>query len=195
MPCSFRRGVVTLLAVLCFPAAALAQAEDCPAAIETANDHYQRGRFDDALALLEPCLEDASLTTEQRVQTYRLAAFNYLAKDLTDEARQAVEALLTLEADHELDILMDPPAFVRLVGDVRVAREAPPPSVVVRDQPEETAPPPAIDKQTDGGGKNLGRWALIGGGLVAGGVLAAVLLLGPGGEDPISGPPGLPSGN
>ncbi len=196
MPRSLLLGTVALFATVLWPVfPALAQTDDCAAAAETADGHYQRGRFDDALATLQPCLDDPSLDDETRLQLLRLAAFNYLAKDLNEDAEQAVEQLLTLNPSYEVNILEDPPPFIRMVGEVREAMSAADtPSVVVRNDPDPPPPQPVVTPQTSGGPK-LGRWILLGGGLVAGGVLAAVLLTSETPVDPISPPPALPPGN
>jgi hypothetical protein len=120
---------------------------------------------------LRTCLEEAALPAEVQVRFYRLLSFAYIAQDEQDQARAAIEQLLTVAPNYTPDPDTDRPDYVALVREVKANRA-----------PDES------------GGRRWVRWALGGVGAVAVGVLT-ITLVGDrdgGGPDTLPAPP-LPS--
>jgi tetratricopeptide (TPR) repeat protein len=158
----------------------MAQVVDCKDELARAEENYKKGRFEEAITLLESCLDKAGLQQADRRKAYRLLGLNYLAQDYRDQARQAVTQLLRLIPDYVSDPNQDPPPFSLMVDEVR--REMYPPLLS------------PLSAQTKGKSSKK-KWILIGLGALAAGTAVALLL--PGGEQntppaTIAGPPALP---
>lgn len=168
-----RRGSL-LLMVLTLPVlldpGSQAMAQDCASELADADQAYTFGRFDEAITLLDRCLDRDDATSQERQQAHRLLALNYIGKDDPGSARENVEALLRLNPDYQPDPEQDPPPFVEMVEEARREVARPP-------QREETP-----EVEDEGGGGGVSKILLIGGG-VALAAVAAVLLAGGGGDD------------
>ena len=111
-----------------------AQAQACDRALEEADAFYVRAAFDDAIALLEECMEGDQLSREDRARAYRLVGLSYIGKGQTAEARTAAEDLMAVDPDYEPDPVNDPPSWQRLVDEAEPAETTDP-------APAETDPP------------------------------------------------------
>jgi tetratricopeptide (TPR) repeat protein len=160
----------------------LAQAADCRTELAEAEQYYEKGRFDEAIALLEGCLSKSDLPQEERSKVYRLIGLTYLAQDYRDKAKLAVVDLLRLVPDYECDPRTDPPTFCSMLDEER-ARMAPDSNSLILKQ----------------GHSKWTKWLLIAGGaIVTGGIIALVASGGDepsGGDGAIAGPPALPDGH
>jgi len=164
-----RAGLIVGLicwAVLLGPGAvALAQTQ-CEAELAEAKKKYESSLFDEAIDLVDRCLNKSGLSESTQLQAYRLKVLAYQAKDYAGQAREAVRKLLQLAPNYKPDPIQDPPPYIELVDQVQ--REM---------QPQPTEPAPTIQPKKKGSGK----WFLIGGLVVAGGAGAALALGGGGG--------------
>jgi len=85
---------------------------------------YEAADFDQAIRLCAALARDSTLGRETRKAVYQYLGRAYVAKELYEEARQAIEKLLDLEPPLvELDPDIEPPPFIRLYYDVRKARD------------------------------------------------------------------------
>lgn len=204
LPCL---GLVVLLFLM--PGVAFAQAQQCQAELETADESYSMGRFDQTIELLDQCLEKEGLSETERRLAYRLKGLSYIGKGLQVDAREAVRRLLELVPSYEPDPIQDPPTFVELIDEMRQEVAPPPPAEPVEEEPAvtearsaepaEVVPPaatPAVLQPTKRKKKKTGRWILGGLGVAAAGGLVAVLVSGGGSGGssgtPIGEPPPLP---
>ena len=169
-----------LIAALIGPT--LARAADCRAELVEAEQYYEKGRFDEAIALLEGCLSKSDLPQDERSKVYRLIGLTYLAQDYRDKAKLAVGDLLRLVPDYECDPVQDPPTFCSMLAEERERLLSDSDSLV--------------------GEKSHSKWTkwllIAGGAVVTGGILALVSSAGDdpsGGDDAIEGPPALPDGH
>ena len=154
----------------------------CRAELSEAESRYNEGRFDEAIDGINRCLSKSGLTEDERKLAYMLLGKTYLAKDYLNEARQAVKKLLEVVPNFEADPVQDPPAFIKMVADMKIERaktSAPPPKPV---------PAPSEKKSSK-------KWLWIGAGAVVAGGAAALLLSGggEGGEGEQPDLPGVPS--
>jgi tetratricopeptide (TPR) repeat protein len=150
--------------------------------IKEAEQLYTIGRFDEAIKMLTELLERKDISEDQKLRAYRLLGLSYIAKDFLEDARSAIRKLLDMVPDYMPDPVQDPPPFTRMVEEVKQIRE--------EELDDELLP--LIPEQKK---NNKTMWMVIGGSVVAVGVLVAVLVSGGGngGEtNPLPEPPDLP---
>jgi tetratricopeptide (TPR) repeat protein len=150
--------------------------------IKEAEQLYTIGRFDEAIKMLTELLERKDISEDQKLRAYRLLGLSYIAKDFLEDARSAIRKLLDMVPDYMSDPVQDPPPFTRMVEEVKQIRE--------EELDDELLP--LIPEQKK---NNKTMWMVIGGSVVAVGVLVAVLVSGGGngGEtNPLPEPPDLP---
>jgi len=153
-------GLFLLLGTL--PLEAHAQRDDqCQAEYARAQEMYLEAEFEPSIRVLRLCLDEAPLRDPIRSRFYRLLAFSYFGSGEREKAREAVVGLLRVNPDYEPDLESDRMDFVRMVEQVRREQE----------QMEE-------DKQ-----RNWVKWVAAGVGVVALGVLAAVIGNSGGGDE------------
>lgn len=162
MPMYCRAAVfAVLLLVLGLSPARGQDAAQCAQEYEQAETAYFDASFDRAIRLLRTCLEEAELESDAQVRFYRLLSFAHIAQDEREQARTAIEQLLSVAPDYAPDPETDRPDYVTLVREVKADRPS---------------------TQDDDGRRWL-RWVLGGAGAVAAGVLAAVLIDGGSGDN------------
>ena len=133
--------VVWAALLLCVCAEVAAQPnEKCERERVIAENRYLEGFFDEAIALLAPCLERDDLPTEEAVQVYRLIGLAHMNKGDLEQARQTVSALLASVSTYEADPIQDPPSYVTMVTLVRQEIEA-------AAQPEEAPVEPVAEPE------------------------------------------------
>lgn len=175
-------------------------AADCSSALTEAETAYFNGAFDQTLALLQPCIEQQSYSSDQAQRAFTLLGRTHFVLGNTDDARSAIESLYLLNPQYTPPSQL-PPNFVSFLSSVRndMVREGkfrdetvitPTPIAQVEE------PPVQNDAQRQ---KRRKRIALFGGGaaLAVAGVTTAILLGGssnptnpPSSEWPL--PPGRP---
>lgn len=87
--------------------------------LPAAREAYDLGRFDDALAQLQRCLE-ARLPVDQQVEARALLAKVYLATDRFDDAAETIAGLILLNP-YFMPATGDPPQFVRRLNAAKQA--------------------------------------------------------------------------
>ena len=114
-------AVVSLLLLIClvFPAGAQ---DPFGGLLIDADKLYRSGDFEKVIELLTPCI-GSDAPRKVKVEAYRLLAMTYLASDRFDAAREAVGRLLMLKPDLQIT-LHDPPGFVKMVEDAKLAGAA-----------------------------------------------------------------------
>lgn len=161
MPVYCRAAVLAvLLLVLGLPPARGQDASQCAQEYEQAETAYFDASFDRAIRLLRTCLEEAELDPDAQVRFYRLLSFAHIAQDEREQARTAIEQLLSVDPDYAPDPETDRPDYVTLVREVKADR----PSTREED------------------GRRWLRWVL-GGAAVVAGVLATLLIDGRSGDN------------
>ena len=111
-----------VLAICLLPARASAQ-DVCEAALRTASDLFNQGKFDAARQAALPCLE-ASPTRAERSRALALLAKVSLVQDDLPAAEATLDRLLTVDPEFQPDIF-DSPRFVRMVAMVRSKSSTP----------------------------------------------------------------------
>ena len=98
--------------------------EKCTEDRAIAENRYLDGRFDEALTLLQQCLDREELFVDEAVQVYRLISLAHLNKGDLEQARQAVRTLLLHAPAYQADPVQDPPSYTTMVDVVRQELEA-----------------------------------------------------------------------
>ena len=115
LPPLFRILLITALLV---PGILAAQ----PCSDVTLNDarkNYENGKFSDVIEMLQPCV-NKGFHEKQKVEAHRLLAMTYLAIDSTYLAAKETGMLLLINPTYEAN-LFDPPAFIKLVANMKLA--------------------------------------------------------------------------
>jgi tetratricopeptide (TPR) repeat protein len=87
--------------------------------LESAQNKYYDGEFDETINLAKQCLKQTNLTSEDRFQAYKILAQAYIAKDNLQVARQIITKLVQLDPAYNPTIEHEPPKFVELVTQAK----------------------------------------------------------------------------
>lgn len=93
--------------------------ESCGIAVENAETYYRDGDFEDAVRLLEPCIDSGQIPDDLIVPGHRYMALARLQLGDIAGARLAVLRMVAREPAYEADAVQDPPAYQALVRTVR----------------------------------------------------------------------------
>ncbi len=157
--------------VLCLFVLATAQ-DRCTKELAEAEEKYQRGLLDEAIALVNACLEKSEFDTSESERAYKLLGKAYHAKGLLDNAKESLRKLLMLIPNWRPDPELDTPSFQRLAEEIITEFQAQRPRTPELKPPEEK---PAV--QTPAAKKSGKKWLWIGsGGAVAVGTVAYFIL-------------------
>lgn len=191
-------GIVSLglIVLALWPAASgWAQPRDkCTEEYARAESTYLEGNFDEAIRLLQTCLDREDLFEDEAVRVYRLMALVHVNRGDFDQAQLALVNLLGRSPGYEPDPVEDPPAYsalVRLVKEQLAAQQ--PLQPPLQEPPPEAEEAPAQAQRSWFSGPR--RWLILVGGAAAAGTVAA-LVLSDGqqetGPQPLPLPPALP---
>ena len=109
---------VFAMQVILFPAPTKAQ-QCSDVTLNDARKFYENGKFSDVITMLRPCIQKG-FNEKQKVEAYRLLAMTYLATDSSDKAAVQTGFLLQINPVYEAN-LFDPPAFIKLVGSLKLS--------------------------------------------------------------------------
>ena len=108
-------AVIPLLAA---PVAAQSS-PNCDTLLPSAHAYYIDQQFEVAERAVRDCVSQPALDDAQAQDAYRLLALVHLRQARLPEAEQAVTQLLDVSSDYTPDAVLDPPAYVALVGTIR----------------------------------------------------------------------------
>jgi len=86
--------------------------------LNDARKNYENGKFNEIIQMLHPCIQKG-FNEKQKVEAYRLLAMTYLAIDSTAQAILETGFLLQINPTYEAN-LFDPPAFIKLVNNLKL---------------------------------------------------------------------------
>jgi len=108
---------------------ATAQTQDtCETKLTEAQQQYNAGHLDEAIVLLDSCLNQNVFNEENKISAYKLLALSYIAKNDVAQAKTAIKRLLELMPNYVPDTVQDPPQFVNLIKLVQQEMGIYPPS-------------------------------------------------------------------
>ena len=96
-----------------------AQAGPCQDILVQAEEAYTQGAFDETIRLADQCLGISSAPDSAHRLAFRLKGLSYIGKGLESDARESVRRLLEIIPDFRADPIQDPPAFARMIEEVR----------------------------------------------------------------------------
>ena len=138
----------------------------CEQALPTATRYYNDARFEEAIGLLNRCLEQGAFSEAEQHHVYTLLSMLCFANREEAEARQAIRVLLSLKPDYQPDPIRDQPSYRALVEDVRSRMQ---PVQAAASMPEVVAATGRPNR------RGFRKWLYAGGGAVLTG--AAFLLI------------------
>ncbi len=112
------RALLALTFFFILPVTSIAQ-ECSDVTLNQARKAYEIGKFSEVLNSLHPCIQKG-FNEKQKVEAYRLLAMTYIALDSTDKATQETGYLLLISPTYEAN-LFDPPAFIRMVNNLKLS--------------------------------------------------------------------------
>jgi len=136
----------------------------CSDRLDMAEEFYYDGDFDKTIEIANKCLQEESISNNDRTRAFTILARTYLAKDDILTAKKSVRIILKLEPEYQPTIEQETPKFVNLVAEVRKEEE--------RFAAAEA-------------GTGISSWLLIGAGSVAAVALIAIVASGGGDEEGI----------
>lgn len=128
-------------------------------ALERAEEAFDREEYQNAIALLQPCLPSVITNPAQKKRSHKLLALAHLAQGDSLAAEREIERLVRLEPAYQPDVERDPKIFQTIVVKI-IERYKSNPNGSVDD------------------GRGISKWWWIGGGalLVGGGTLTYFLI-------------------
>ncbi len=186
-----RLGVWAIWALL-ISATAPAFAQDaatCISNLERAEELRLRGRFEDAIDLVNPCKDINQLSIRDRATVYDIMAKSYEGLQRQQEAIDAIKRLLELAPQFEPDPAANSRTYVQLFEQVREEQQNEPvPEPETVPPPAPVAPPIAQVPEADVKPRGKSRRGVLIGGAGALGVGAAVIFLVTSGEKGVDPP-------
>jgi len=111
------RVFLTLIFILI--STVLSWSQECSdVTLNDARKYYEIGKFPEVIHLLKPCIQQG-FNEKQKVEAYRLLAMTYIALDSTEQAANVTGFLLQINPTYEAN-LFDPPAFIRMVNNLKL---------------------------------------------------------------------------
>ena len=134
------------------------------------------------IAMTDQCLNRSDIVRADRLKAYRIKGLCYISKGLEQDAKEAVQNLLSLVPDYQPNPTNDPPLFQTMIEDVRneMIGENTPESAAVSGPVEEKKRRPAL------------KWVAAGGGLAVAGGIVLLLTRSSDSSPPIESPPPFP---
>lgn len=152
----------------------------CVKKLDLAEENYYNDNFEEAIDLIDQCLQEPSLTESIRLRAYKILAHIYLAMDNIQLAKENILKILEIESSYQPTIEQETPRYVNLVTEIRKER------ALITASAIETG---------------ISTWLLIGAGGVA--AVAIIALVATGGDNngnttggqtkPLSEPPPFPN--
>ena len=112
------RAWLALTFLIIFSASSSAQ-ECSDVTLNQARKAYEIGKFSEVLSALHPCIQKG-FNEKQKIEAYRLLAMTYIALDSNEKATRETGYLLLINPTYEAN-LFDPPAFIRMVNNMKLS--------------------------------------------------------------------------
>ncbi len=106
----------------------------CETELKAAEQKYVDGYLDEAVDLLNRCLNNPNTANQDKAEAYKLLGKVYIAKENRDEAKKAFTMMLALNPVATLDATKETSEVMSVFNEVKTALEKP-------RQPSETTQP------------------------------------------------------
>lgn len=182
----YLKGSFILFVVWCNASLAFAQDQDstCVDAISKAEQAYFNIKFDEAISILEPCVDQIELPNELQ-DAYLLLARVHFSTQNVSASQEAIHELLSVDDAYSLPPFLPPP-FIQFFNDI-YAQYTQHFAIAEKLRPAPEYTPPSVWQKIDR------HWYWVGGSLIAASA-AAFLTNGDSGPTSFAAPPGPPGG-
>ena len=92
--------------------------EDCDSILVLAEGQYRLGYWNNAINLIQQCLQKQDISNIGKEKAYRLLGLIYIATELEKEAKEAIKNLLILAPNYQINSDEDPPQFQKLIQGI-----------------------------------------------------------------------------
>ena len=120
-PMPLQKSFLVIVCIVGWLSPSAAQ-ENCANVLTEVQSLYEAGRTAEMIVRLNRCLPDGIPGVAEKVRAYKFLALAYIAEDLPDGAKEAVEKLLLLNANFAPDRATDPSKFIALVEEAQKIR-------------------------------------------------------------------------
>ena len=87
--------------------------------LDEAEEFYFLNRYDEAMTVLENCLQTRQMIKEDKIRAYKLVSLILLKTDSKAKAKIVLEKLLEIEPNFKPDQIFDPVEFFNLYAEVK----------------------------------------------------------------------------
>ncbi len=87
--------------------------------LDLAKESYYEGKFEEAIELINQCLQDSSLTWRHKIHAYTILTRSLLAKNDLENAKKSMVKILELDRTYWPTIEEETPQYVRLFSEVK----------------------------------------------------------------------------
>jgi tetratricopeptide (TPR) repeat protein len=91
--------------------------DQCTEVLNKAQQEFDLGHFQEAINLIDSCLNNADRSETDKATAYRLLGLVYIADNLKKEADEAVKNLLIIVPNYKVDPEKDPPLLEKKIDE------------------------------------------------------------------------------
>ncbi len=95
----------------------------CRDRLDQAEEFYYDGDFNKSIEIINQCLQEQSISNNDRNRAYTILVRIYLAKEDIQTAKENVRKILKLEPEYQPTIEQETPKFVNFVAEVKKEQE------------------------------------------------------------------------
>lgn len=92
--------------------------EQCDTILNQAEEQYTLGNWNNAIELIQQCLQKKDASDADKGKAYRLLGLVYIATEFEKDAKEAIKNLLILAPNYQINPDEDPPQFQKIIGDI-----------------------------------------------------------------------------
>lgn len=92
--------------------------EQCDTILAQAEEHYTLGNWNNAIELIQQCLQKKDASDSDKEKAYRLLGLVYIATEFEKDAKEAIKNLLILAPNYQINPDEDPPQFQKIISDI-----------------------------------------------------------------------------
>lgn len=87
--------------------------------LNLAEENYYEGKFDEAIELINQCLQDSLIDWRHKIHAYTIITRSYLAKNELENAKKSMLKILELDRTYQPTIEEETPQYVNLFSEVK----------------------------------------------------------------------------
>jgi hypothetical protein len=95
--------------------------EPCDTILAKAEEQYTLGNWNNAIELIQQCLQKIAASDADKEKSYRLLGLVYIATEFEKDAKEAIKNLLILAPNYQINPDEDPPQFQKIISDISLS--------------------------------------------------------------------------